>query len=285
MKCLHLGKSDGVCVTATGTKHLYRCGHSDHRIVDQEQCLSCIDFVERHVEKQPLLLRKQRKAVRSSQRLHLDVGTTALPRLLTVRGIGSFLDRFSDRHKYCLRWIFHLDYMDFLRDNWIDNLAQATALSVRFNDALILVSTTNQGFGGSMLNVLRHARNDMLWIEDDKLWVKSFRMARVQRACRDAFNFGRTGTRVGCTTPSFWRLHVVEYLRDWLAKQANIRRITERRIKHALHFEAGFQSNQNHAGLPIDPSRDMGKQQLYDAGFKKDFFGVKLEGHPEVVTC
>lgn len=205
----------------------------------------------------------------------LDVGTTAIPRLLTARCMESFLDKMIDRDKYLLRWIFHLDWIDHLafRGNWRTNLVQAVSFSRHFDDALILASTTNQGYDGSILNALRHVRGDVLWVEDDKIWTKPFRVESVIENSGDGFFFLGPDTRCGSTSPSFWRHRLAVFLRDWLIQCPNLRTIRERDlIQVAGHYE----SNRTMGDVPSRAFGDLGWQFMADAGFSRNLFGHRM---------
>ena len=80
----------------------------------------------------------------------IDVLTTSIPRLMTSRSIGQFLDAFEDRDDYRLRWLFHLDQFPYLEAAWDESLRDALTMIPRFDDALVMASRSNVGFGGSV---------------------------------------------------------------------------------------------------------------------------------------
>lgn len=153
----------------------------------------------------------------------IDVGTTAIPRLLTERCIGSFLDRFEDRNDYRLRWIFHLTryYVPNFDKFWAENLKMAVDLSERFDDVVILGNRKWTSYGRAFWNVIEQCQNDLLLIEDDKLWHKPFRLREIEAAAADimVFSFPRCklplpGPVPFTTAPAFHHYHAVQWWRE-----------------------------------------------------------------------
>ncbi len=153
----------------------------------------------------------------------VDIGTTAIPRLLTEKCIGSFLDKFQDRADYRLRWIFHLTryYVPNFDKDWAANLKQATDLSERFDDVVILGNRKWTSYGRAVWNTLERVENDVFWVEDDKLWHKPFCLKDIVAKDSDivVFSFPNQTTPppepVGFTTgPAFHRIHAAKWWRE-----------------------------------------------------------------------
>ena len=138
-----------------------------------------------------------------------------MPRLLTEKCIGSFLDHFTDRKDYNLRWIFHLDQYPVpgLEMNWEENMRQAVAMSGLFDTALLMGNQTNQSYGGSVYRVMREVNHPVLWIEDDKLWKCGFSLAVIRKKVKDAgadsYCFSHQ-IAPGTTAPTFHEQGVID---------------------------------------------------------------------------
>ncbi len=114
----------------------------------------------------------------TDNRPYIDVATPALPRMLTESCIGSFLDKWEDRADFHVRWIFHLGLYheaDFNKQ-WQANCDMARRVADRFDESVLLLNNFWTPYGVAVWNVLEQVQNDVLWIEDDKLWHKSFRL-------------------------------------------------------------------------------------------------------------
>ena len=104
----------------------------------------------------------------------LDVVSTGIPRLTTERCIRSWLNNFTDRDKFQLRWLFHLDVFPRLAQHADQNMTMAETVAPLFDQAVTLRTQPGRGYGNALHTMLRHCRHDVLWIEDDKLWHAPF---------------------------------------------------------------------------------------------------------------
>ena len=87
--------------------------------------------------------------------LTLDVCTTAIPRCLVERCLGSFLDRMQDRGEYQLRWLCHLDQYPGLHGLRDETLQQIEAMRKRFDGGTLLTAETQRGFGAAVKLLLQ----------------------------------------------------------------------------------------------------------------------------------
>lgn len=214
----------------------------------------------------------------------LDVGTTAIPRLTLERCLGSFLD-FIDPCGYKLRWIFHLDQYPEpgLERYWQDTLNQALRLAPRFDSAVIMASTTNQSWGVSVRRIMREVEHDLLWIEDDYVWLRPWRVDDMLAYARDGYNFQRKKVKFGATSPTFWRKHTVDYLLEHFprhpekASENEVKRI----LSHRRRRGAGFMMQAEYGPIgnvfkhPV--CEHIGREELLKHGFTHNFWGVPLD--------
>ena len=119
----------------------------------------------------------------------------------------------------------------------------------------------NQSYGGACLNLFRASRFDVLWIEDDWKWIKPFRLADVEAAARDGFNFHRGGVRVGATSPTFWKRHLIEYLLERYPSPP--RKASELQFKRILHRGGGFRNNMHLGSIPKGATVDVGRKSEF----------------------
>jgi hypothetical protein len=199
----------------------------------------------------------------------IDVGTTVIPRNLTERGIGSFLSC-MDRGNYKLRWVVHLDHVPGMEQNRDENLQQITELAKQFDDAVIMESTENQGFGRAVHKVLSCLERDSLWIEDDWEWTKPFRLVDVDSNTKDKFCFIQPNCPIGLTGPSFWKFHVIKYLLDHWPTPA-----TEGTFSTALS-PSGYRTNATRGAVPRRPLRDIGREAMANMGFNRTLQGINI---------
>jgi len=203
----------------------------------------------------------------------VDVVTLSIPRLVTERCIGSFLEHWTDRDDYFVRWIFHQDQYPGLEDKWEDNWQAALRVSRRFDESQMQAKNTNVGLGKAYRWAFRQVQAPMLLIvEDDWLWQKDWRLADVNAAANDAFSFCEQRWMVGGTSPSFWRRYVLNMLLDNYPTEEPVREIAFKRIlarKH--HYRHG-----NWGDVPKGCCREIGHEVLKEMGFTENFAGRKL---------
>jgi len=199
----------------------------------------------------------------------IDVCTMAIPRLSVERCLGSMLDCMQDRDDFRLRWLCHLDQYDGLEEHVEDTLRQMVGLCALFDDATILASKTNQGFGRGARHLLQLVEHDTLWIEDDWLWTKPFCLAEVLRVTKDCYSFVTGKTVAGAMHPSFWKKHVIDYLLEHYPP--TLERIHEGTIVKILRpFSICHDSP--------SPTKHIGLELMKDLGFTHGWNGQRLEG-------
>ncbi len=186
--------------------------------------------------------------VEAIQEKWMDVGTTAVPRMLTSACIGSFLS-VCDSHGYKLRWIVHLDSYPRhgLNHLWGQNKVQIEALANSFDDAILMFSDNCRGYGESVHKVMSKTTNPVLWIEDDYLWLFPFRLEDLRLEETDFASFmvsGQSRAYFGSTCPSFWGRRAVDCLLQQYPKDHRISEVTIKRI-----IRSNGKSKSNEGGL------------------------------------
>ena len=159
----------------------------------------------------------------------IDVASTSIPRKTVLESMRSLVGTMEDRSDWRLRWIYHLCY-SFVPDldlAWHETLAQANEAAKLFDEVLIIAEQRNYRYCESIYRTLQHVERTVLWVEDDKRWLKPWSMRRALEIDADIVVFmqrsrsrmarGKTPADVPdgpsfTTTPSVW--HPV--MRDWL---------------------------------------------------------------------
>lgn len=145
--------------------------------------------------------------------IHLNVCTLALPRLLVGRCVKSFLDCVEDREQYRLNWICLLDKSQGLETQYEETLSEIRDIELSFERFDVFLPEYEQGFGKAVNSLLCKAiQHDILWIPDDWLWTKPFRLTDALDVTEDWFTFVGGTIRPGTTHPTFWRRHVINEL-------------------------------------------------------------------------
>ncbi len=198
----------------------------------------------------------------------VDVGTTIIPRSLTEKGIGSFMDC-MDHTGYRLRWVVHLDSVPGLEHHWDENVRQIEQLSHRFDEVVVMKSHENQGYGVAVHKVMSELNYDTLWIEDDWQWRYTFKLADVKANAQDGFYFWRPHVRMGNTGPSFWRFYVIEYLLSHWPE--NPSELAFKRVLRGV-----FRNNNKHIGIPKRTCLDIGREVMANEGFDRNLQGKDL---------
>jgi len=214
----------------------------------------------------------------------VDVVSLAIPRLLTERCIDSFLTSWADRDQYHVRWIFHLDQYKGLEGNYTENMEMAARLAPRFDDAILLSTKTNVGYGRAYGRALRQVRHDVLNVEDDFFWIAPWSLAAVIKATGQADGrafFHKQRFPIGTTSPAFWRRHVVEAILERFGSLRDVR--DEVAFKKYLGPVMGFRYGAQ-AGVPGDLWRHVGRDTLDDLGYTENFLGAPVGPRP-VIRC
>lgn len=145
----------------------------------------------------------------------IDVVTLDIPRGLLKRCLPSFLAAMKDRAKFRLRWLCHVDDYVGLEAAWKEECESAQETAKLFDDARTMFPLNPRGFGQAVSRVLEVIQNDVLWIEDDWDWTdKAFNLTDVMTKTKDCYSFVTPDTNAGSLHPTFYRKHVLVYLRE-----------------------------------------------------------------------
>lgn len=208
------------------------------------------------------------------------VCTTAIPRLLVERCIGSFLDCMEDRADFRLNWLVHLDHYPKLEEYHAETLQQIRNIAPRFDTNLFVFQPKkNVGFGMAARELFDFACHyDTLWIEDDWLWERPFRLADVRARLAETgatqFSFVGVKADVGNMHPTYWTEPQVRYVAEHFPEPLSA--VCEGSIV-AVCKQGGFT-------LCSSPAingccRHIGNEQLIALGHTHNHVGQRLEGH------
>lgn len=280
MTCVHLVASGSAIAEGKATT-AYRC-RKFKRAVSPTECEDCPKRQEPTLppepEPEPTTWKLPPPLPEFDFRPMIDVCTTAIPRATTAECIGSFLQAWSDRKDFYVRWLFHLDrWITDELDRFIaPTVQQAIDVSPLFDEATIEVQTVNRGYGWSVFHLFEKSKNSVLWIEDDKYWPTtfSFSLADILASGVDQHLFHR-GALPGNTSPAYWSRRMVRQL---LARQpTDLRKVSERTI--ARLGWSGFRTNHANVNRHSIPYRDLGgrafvQARAYKPKIAKAYFDV-----------
>lgn len=168
---------------------------------------------------------------------HIDIVTTAIPRPLLRLAVNSFFEAFVHRHRYHVRWLFHLDQHPRLMTEQCDTMREASELSKLFDEAILIRSKKNIGFIASAFKLLKLSQHPVIFVEDDWYWSGRFLLHRIERELelqdRHAFSFRNTFEYVGAMGCCYWTRTVVDALIGWRRPSIII---TERDVKRLMRY-------------------------------------------------
>jgi hypothetical protein len=212
------------------------------------------------------------------QPCELSVCTTAIPRLLVERCVGSFLDCMADRAEFRLHWKVHLDQYPGLEEYRAETRQQIQRLCSRFDTAVVLCPEKQALFGGAAKALFAESMSDTLWIEDDWLWTRPFRLADVRARLAETgatqFSFVGVKAAVGNMHPTYWTAEQVQYIAKHFPEP--LEEVCEGTISKVCG-RGGF-------GLCSSPAingccRHIGNEQLIAMGHTHNHVGQPLAGH------
>jgi hypothetical protein len=138
-------------------------------------------------------------------RVKLNFVTIAAPRLCVEESINSFINNCADRELYDIHWIVHIDYIDSLVVHLKPCIEAVHRLSEYFDSYTLLVAPTNKGHEESFHRAMQEVTEDFLYIEDDKVFTQSFKLADILETESHYNCMEGPGCRAGGTLASFWR--------------------------------------------------------------------------------
>tara|TARA_Y100000310_G_scaffold6676_1_gene7494 strand:- start:3079 stop:3855 length:777 start_codon:yes stop_codon:yes gene_type:complete len=169
------------------------------------------------------------------EKKRIDLGVMVLPRKCSYKCLSSLLDQWEDRDQFCVRLIVHLDCLPPLDgatakhiDFWHDEFQGLVSISKRFDDSVIMGSTTNRGYGGSLFRILSEVQSPLFYADGDNWWRRSFRLMKVIESGVDYWSFN--ACRAGGTSPSVWSLKFVQHMLKWFP--AHKHKVTEMALFH-----------------------------------------------------
>lgn len=213
------------------------------------------------------------------EKCHLLVCTTAIPRMLVGRCLGSFLDCLVDRQNFSLHWKVHLDRYADLDGHFEETRQQIEQLGPRFDSWEMAAASVNRGFGGAANTLFRVAASshcDALWIEDDWLWTVPFQLAAVRHCLADSgadqFTFVPRKAEIGNMHPTYWSNRQLRYVSDYFP--ADLDTVCEGSIVRICKT-GGFKL----CSVPgFSPCRHIGNEKLIELGHTHNHVGQRLDG-------
>lgn len=203
----------------------------------------------------------------------IDVLTQSIARGLTRPCIESLLAACEDRQDFRLRWVCHLDAHPKLADLYGQEVSQIRLVAREFDDSVIILSSTHKGFGPSLYRLLQFCENDALWTCDDWSWAgKTFSLQKVREATEDAYCFVTPKTNVGALSPSFYRHHVFDLLRECLRDRGHLESVSENTCFGFL--KTGYRMTGTYLLHPVD--NHPGLARMKELGFTHNIFGQPI---------